>query len=167
MTKNRVPYLRTRPIEDGGDHGAIDYSLLSIGLFDYLGALYFEYAVAVKTTSKRLLFWSPRILCVLLAVFLSLFALDVFDEHLGFWKTILALVIHLIPTWIVLGVLMVAWRWEWVGAVLFNILALAYLVMAWGRFHWSAYVMITGPLCVVGILFLLNWLHRVELRTNA
>jgi hypothetical protein len=121
----------------------------------------------MKTTSKRLLFWSPRALCVLLAVFLSLFALDVFDEHLGFWKTILALVMHLIPTWIVLGVLMVAWRWEWVGAVLFNILALAYLVMAWGRFHWSAYVMISGPLCVVGILFLLNWLHRVELRTNA
>jgi hypothetical protein len=47
MTKNRVPYLRTRPIEDGGDHGAIDYSLLSIGLFDYLGALYSEYDVAV------------------------------------------------------------------------------------------------------------------------
>jgi hypothetical protein len=47
MTKNRVPYLRTRPIEDGGDHGAIDYSLFSIGLFDYLGALYSEYAVAV------------------------------------------------------------------------------------------------------------------------
>jgi hypothetical protein len=145
----------------------IDYSLLSIGLFDYLGALYFEYVVSVKTTSKRLLFWSPRALCVLLAVFLSLFALDVFDEHLGFWNTILALVIHLIPTWIVLGVLVIAWRREWVGAILFNILALAYLVMAWGRFHWSAYVMISGPLCVVGILFLLNWLHRVELRANA
>jgi hypothetical protein len=123
--------------------------------------------VAVKTTSKRLLFWSPRALCVLLAVFLSLFALDVFDEHIGFWKTILALVIHLIPTWIVLGVLVIAWRREWVGAILFNVLALAYLIRAWGRFHWSAYVMISGPLCVVGILFLLNWLHRVELRTNA
>jgi hypothetical protein len=33
------------------------------------------------------------ILCILFAVFLSLFALDVFDEHLGFWKTLLALAV--------------------------------------------------------------------------
>jgi hypothetical protein len=70
----------------------------------------------MSLTSRRLLFWTPRILCILFAVFLSLFALDVFDEHLGFWKTLLALAIHLIPTWIVLGAMMLASRWQWVGA---------------------------------------------------
>jgi hypothetical protein len=101
------------------------------------------------------------------AVFLSLFALDVFGEHLGYWKTILALAIHLTPTWMVLGVLAIAWRWEWVGAILFNVLALAYLVTVRGRFHWSAYVVISGPLCLAGVLFLLNWLHGADLRANA
>lgn len=118
----------------------------------------------MNTTSKRLLFWAPRVLCVLFAAFLSFFALDVFDEHLGLWKTSLALAIHLVPTWIGLGVLAITWRREWVGAVLFNLLALAYVVMAWGRFHFSTYVVISGPLCLVGVLFLLNWRHRVEER---
>ena len=105
-------------------------------------------------------------LCLLFAVFLSLFALDVFGEHLGFWKTTAALFIHLIPTWIVLAVLAVTWRWEWVGAILFNGLALFYLIAFGGRFHWSAYVVISGSLSLIGVLFLLNWTYRKELRSN-
>ncbi len=121
----------------------------------------------MKTTSRRLLFWTPRILCLLFAAFVSLFALDVFDQHLGFWRTLLALVIHLMPTWIVLGVLAVTWRWEWVGAVLFNVLAVLYIVWAWGRFPWMTYTLISGPLCLIGVLFLLNWLWRARLRPSA
>ena len=56
--------------------------------------------------TKRLLFWTPRIMCILFAVFVSLFAFDVFGEGYGFWKTLLALLMHLIPTGIILiGVL--------------------------------------------------------------
>ena len=59
----------------------------------------------MNTSVKRVLFWTPRILCILFAIFLSLFALDVFGEGLGFWKTILALLIHLVPVYIVVIVL--------------------------------------------------------------
>ena len=44
----------------------------------------------MKRPVKRTLFWAPRILCILFAVFVSLFALDVFGEGYGFWETILA-----------------------------------------------------------------------------
>jgi len=115
---------------------------------------------------KRVLFWTPRMLCILFAVFLSLFALDVFGEQLGFWGTILALLIHLVPVYIVVIVLIIAWRREWVGAVLFTALAALYVVMAWGRFHWSVYLTISGPLILLGILFLLNWIFRTQLRTQ-
>ncbi len=97
-------------------------------------------------------------------MFLSLFSLDVFGEHRGFWETILALLIHLIPVYIVLIVLAVAWRWEWVGALLFNALAVYYVVSSWDRFGWSTCVIIAGPLVVVGVLFLLNWIYRAQLR---
>ena len=109
------------------------------------------------TSTNRLLFWTPRILCLLFAGFISLFALDVFDEHTGFWKTALALLVHLIPTAILLLILAVSWRWEWLGAILFPALGVAYLFAFWGRFHWSAYVIISGSLLLVGALFLLNW----------
>jgi len=68
---------------------------------------------------KRVLFWTPRVLCILFAIFLSLFSLDVFSEGYGFWETILALLIHLVPVYIVVIALVIAWRWEWVGASLF------------------------------------------------
>jgi hypothetical protein len=115
---------------------------------------------------KSLLFWVPRILTLLFAIFLSLFALDVFNEGYGFWKTLLALFMHLIPTWLVLGALAVSWRWEWVGAVLFTSLGLWYIIMAWGRFHISAYLVISGPLFLLGALFLLDWLYQSRLRPN-
>ncbi len=120
----------------------------------------------MKRPITGLLIWTPRILCILFAVFLSSFAADVFGEHYGFWKTILALLIHLIPTWIVLIVLAIGWRWEWVGAILFPVLGVLYLVMFWGRFPWSVYLVISGPLFLLGLLFLINWLCRASLRAS-
>jgi len=116
---------------------------------------------------KWLLFWMPRILGALFAVFTSLFALDVFGEGYSFWETILALLMHLVPTYIIVVVLAVAWRWEWVGAILFPILGVLYLVMSRGRFPWSVYLIISGPLFLVGGLFLVNWLCRRDPQCNA
>jgi hypothetical protein len=117
----------------------------------------------MKKPAQRFLFWTPRILCILFILFVSLFALDVFEEGYTFWQTLLALVMHLIPTAIIVIVLVVSWHWEWVGGVLFSVFGALYLVMAWGRFPWIAYVMISGPLFVIGVLFLINWLYRREL----
>ena len=120
----------------------------------------------MQRSVKRVLFWTPRVMCILFALFLSLFAMDVFGEGYGFWETILALLIHLVPVYIVLIVLVIAWRWEWVGAILFIAFAVFYLVWSWGRFHWSAYLGISGPLVLLGVLFLLNWIYRAQLRTR-
>ena len=118
----------------------------------------------MKQPVKRWMFWTPRILGILFAIFISLFALDVFSEGYGFWETIWALLMHLVPTAMVLVVLAISWRWEWVGGILFMALGLFYIVMAWGRFPWLTYLLISGPLFLVGILFLLNWRHKAELR---
>jgi hypothetical protein len=115
---------------------------------------------------KPLLHWAPRVLCIAFALFLSLFALDVFEEGLGLWKTILALVIHLIPTWLVLGVLALSWRWPWGGGILYAALGVFYMVSNWGRFHWSAFALIAGPLFLIAALFLLDWLVRARLRLS-
>ena len=110
--------------------------------------------------SRRVLFWTPRGLSIAFAIFLSLFALDVFSEGYGFWKTLVALTIHLIPAAIVLAALAVAWRGELVGAVLFVGAGLLYAKSAWR--HPSSIVGISGPLFVIAALFLVNWLKRAE-----
>lgn len=120
----------------------------------------------MNSTIKRVLFWGPRILCILFAVFVSLFALDVFSEGWGFWQTILALVMHLVPTYVVVFALVIAWRWEWVGALLFTGLGVFYLVGTWRRFPWITHLAIAGPLFLVGVLFGVSRVYRAEPRTR-
>jgi hypothetical protein len=114
--------------------------------------------------SLQLLYWIPRALCIVFALFVSLFALDVFGEGRGFWGTLGALAVHLIPTYIIIVVLAVTWRWEWVGGVLFIALAGLYIDRFWGRFPFGTYAVICGPLLMMGALFLLNWMYRRTLR---
>lgn len=115
----------------------------------------------MNTSTKRVLFWAPRVLCILFAMFLSMFALDVFSEGYGFGETILALLIHLVPTAIIVISLVIAWQREWVGVILFIGWALFYLVSSGGE-SW----VISGPLFLVGILFLFNWIYRAQLKTR-
>jgi hypothetical protein len=117
--------------------------------------------------AERSLFWMPRILGILFAAFLSIFALDVFGEGYGFWGTIFALVMHLIPTLVVLAVLAVAWRWEALGGILFIALGAWYLIGAWGRFHWSTYLVISGPVFLIGGLFLSHWAYQARVRRSS
>ena len=116
--------------------------------------------------TKQAIFWTPRILGILFAVLLSLFALDVFSAGYGFREMLLALLIHLIPAGIIVIALVIAWRWEWVGAVLFTALAALYLISSWGRFPWGAYLSISGPLVLIGILFLVNWVYKAQMQAQ-
>lgn len=118
---------------------------------------------AIETT----LHWTPRVLCLLFAGFLSIFALDVFDEGRPLGQTVLALLVHLTPTWLVLGSLAVAWRWGVAGGLLFAGLGAYYIVMAWGRFPWLTYVVVAGPLFLVAALFVIDALYRARLRPGA
>ena len=98
-----------------------------------------------------------------------MFALDVFGEGRGFWGTTLALLMHLIPTFILIAVLVVSWRREWIGGILFIVLGTLYFVWALGqpiRIR-SGALIIGGPPVLTGALFLLNWRYKAELRPNS
>jgi hypothetical protein len=108
-------------------------------------------------TSKRMLYWAPRVWGIVYALFISLFALDVFQPGRPLAKVLLALAIHLIPTGIILVVLVFAWKWDWVGFVGFIALGLLYLWIT--RLHFPAlvYFTISGSAFFIGLLFLANW----------
>lgn len=116
----------------------------------------------MKISTKRVFFWTPRVLGILFAIFLSMFALDVFAEGHGFWQTTGALLLHLVPTFIVVIALVIAWRWELVGAILFGGLAVFYVVWTLGRLPLATYLSISGLLALVGVLFLFNWIYRAR-----
>jgi hypothetical protein len=118
-----------------------------------------------RADARGWLFWTPRVVTLAFAGFLSLFALDVFQPGLGAARVLVEFAVHMVPTVIVLVLLAIAWRWEWVGAVAYFGLGVFYLWFAWGRFHWSAYAAISGPLFVVAVLFLLGWRRHRRMDT--
>jgi hypothetical protein len=114
----------------------------------------------MKSNINKVLYWSPRILGILVAILVSLFALDVFGEGYNFWETIVALAMHLVPTAVILIILGIAWRWERIGGFLFIILGVLYIALFWDPSRWPAYLMISGPLFLVGVLFILDGCYR-------
>ncbi len=67
---------------------------------------------------------------------------------------------HLIPTLVILIVLGIAWRWEWIGGFLFVALGVLYITLFWEPSNLPAYLLISGPLFLAGILFLFDGYYR-------
>lgn len=134
-----------------------------------LGIVYFFAKSGRRNPAYQLLYWTPRALCIVLMLFISMFALDVFGQGRGFWQTLVALTMHLIPTFLLLAVLWISWRREWIAAVLFPFLGAFYIVWAWNKpfGRWPTLLLIAGPLVLTGALFLLNWCLRNQLRERA
>jgi len=109
---------------------------------------------------QQALYWIHRVLALCLAGFVSLFALDVFSGNYSLGEAILGFVIHLIPTWLILIALAIAWRWERLGGVAFLGLA-AYSLFRLGP-NWGSTLILTLPLVVIGLLFLADWRYRTR-----
>jgi len=119
--------------------------------------------------SRKFLYWIPRALAIAFAVFISIFALDVFSMNVPLWRQLLGFVIHLIPTYLIIIVLALAWKREWVGAVGFIALGLVYdyLMITRTPLPLSAVFIVSGPVFLIGLLFLANWLLRRKLQPAA
>jgi hypothetical protein len=112
---------------------------------------------------RTALYWTPRVLAIGFGLFVSLFALDSFNGPAAIGEKLAHFAVHLIPVAIYAVILVLAWRWEWVGAMMFTILGVLYVAtMGRHRLDWN--MIIAGPLFLLAGLFLVCWLRRAELR---
>jgi len=129
-----------------------------------------------KNESSRLastIGWAARILCILAVPFISMFALDVFSEGAGLGQKIVAFLLHMIPSFVLIIVLIIAWKHELVGGVMITLIglgAMAYVYsLNYGRSHSVSMglrpaAMIGAPFVIVGILFIIShFLHRPKI----
>ena len=105
---------------------------------------------------KKFLYWLPRILGILLILYYVLFALDAFDIEYSTGEMLVAFLMHLIPSFILIVLLLIAWKWELAGGILYIGLCAFYVYMARGM-NWMVYIYIGGPLLLTGILFILHY----------
>jgi len=94
---------------------------------------------------KKIFYWLPRILTILFIIFISIFALDVFAEP----NWALALFMHLIPSYFLITITIIAWKNEILGGFLFLIIGFALLIFT----HFEALI-IGVPAFIIGALFL-------------
>lgn len=114
----------------------------------------------MKHSIKTAILWSPRVLAILFALFISLFALDVFDGKSGILETLIGLAIHLIPIGIIVIAIILSWHREWIGGIVFIFLPLFYIYSTWGRFPFSVYLIMCTPPLITGILYFVNWKNK-------
>jgi hypothetical protein len=117
------------------------------------------------TRTLKIVHWVPRILCILAMLFLLMFSFDAFDPNLTLKDQLLGFLMHSIPVFILAILLIVAWKWELVGGIIFTALGIGfspYLFSGNYRMNHSVWMslgiilLITFPFIVVGILFILN-----------
>lgn len=102
------------------------------------------------------LYWTPRVLAILFIIFISSFALDVFVEGYGFWETLLALFMHLIPAYILITALLIAWKWEKAGGIIFIALGMIFYIIMSGKALFISSMIIAGSPILIGFLFLIS-----------
>jgi hypothetical protein len=105
---------------------------------------------------KKVFYWLPRILSILFIAYISMFALDVFEQP----QWLLALLIHLIPSFILVILTIIAWKYDLVGALVFFCFAIFYICLVGLNRHWSWYVGISLPAALVGFFYLLSWRQK-------
>lgn len=113
----------------------------------------------MKSRKTGFVYWAPRVLGILMVIFLALFSFDVFDMDATFQEKTIGFLIHNIPSFLLILLLVVSWRRELVGAVIYPLLGLAYSLANLDE-HWSVHAAITGPLVLIGLLFLLSWKEK-------
>jgi len=116
-------------------------------------------------TSVKVFHWLPRILCILAILFISMFALDAFAPGLTIWQQLGAFLMHLIPSFVLLALLILAWKWEFIGGILFAIIGLALSPLVFMHNYrmnhsigmsMGIIALITIPFVVVGVLFIIS-----------
>ena len=127
-------------------------------------------------TSVKTWYWLPRILCMFAIAFVSLFALDAFSSELSFWQQIGAFLMHLIPSFILLALLILAWKKELIGGIIFMLIGLGLSPVVFShnyRMNHSIFMSlgiiltITIPFAIVGLLFLISHFKRKKLKNSA
>ena len=115
--------------------------------------------------SIKVFHWIPRIICILAILFLSLFAADAFTPELSIWQQLGAFIMHLIPSFILLAFLIVAWKWEYIGGIIFIIIGLGLSPLVFIHNYkmnhsiWMSLgviILITIPFVIVGIFFIVS-----------
>lgn len=108
---------------------------------------------------KKFFYWLPRVLGVIYILFLTLFSFDVFDAGFN-WQAIIGFFIHSIPSLILFGLLVIAWKRPKLGGLGFLIFGLLFMIWFLSLSSdltietFGTLLMLSAPIFLIGFLFM-------------
>ena len=127
----------------------------------------------MNSLKMNFIHWTPRIICIIAILFVSIFAFDAFDTCCTIWDKIAAFLMHMIPSFVLLIVLLIAWKFEFVGGILLTIIGLVLSPIIFiHNYHMNDSVWmslgiiltITFPFIVTGILFIISHYKKKKMK---
>lgn len=139
--------------------------ILSIPLVLLYGSLYLlitawrehQQSGQIDPKTEKIIHWAPRIAAILIIFFVSLFSLDVFDMEATPLEMLGGFLIHNIPSFVMIILLVFAWRRPLVGFIAFllaGIFFLRFVIMGQDLAH---LLLFSGPLFLISALFYADW----------
>ncbi len=108
---------------------------------------------------NKILYWTPRILAIIITIFWFLFT--ILSHGLSFVTVVESLI------WVILLITtIIAWKYEQIGGIVFIILGLLYVFLAINNLTLITFILVSGPLIITGILFIINKYTKEKLFTT-
>lgn len=104
---------------------------------------------------EKLLYWTPRILTILAIIFMLMFSFDTLGGNEPVGRKILGLLIQNIPVFILIGILIIAWKRELIGGALFVIAFIAASIYFRTFAGNPGSLIVILPFLLTGLLFIL------------
>jgi hypothetical protein len=120
--------------------------------------------------TNTILYWLPRLLAVIAILFISSFALDAFSPGLTLWQQLGAFLLHMLPSFLLIIFLIVAWHKQLLGGILFILIGLIASPVIYlhnlnvNHFPPGQCLMVVSIICLpfilIGLLFVFNRNHK-------
>ena len=105
---------------------------------------------------SKIIFWIPRILGILAVLLVMMFSFDCLEGDYNLKEKLVCFLMHNIPSLILILILVIAWRWELFGGIVFVIGAVIMTGYFDGFSGNPGVMVLTLPFLVVGTLFIVS-----------
>lgn len=111
--------------------------------------------------AEKIIFWLGRGVVILLICFMVLLSFDVFSESNTALDIIIGFVMHNIPVFIIILLLMASWKRDTVGGIGFIIIGILFTIFFRTYQRLDTFLVISFPLLLAGCLFLI---HKYQIK---
>lgn len=105
----------------------------------------------------KIVHWAPRIASILIILFISLFSLDVFEMQGSPLELLGGFLIHNIPAFVLILILIFAWKRPAVGFAAYLVAAVAFVIRFGRPFIDGNLFIFALPILLISGLFLADW----------